>query len=209
MNGWPVEEVEISRASLFERIGKHQQWLQGDFSSPRLYLAHKDLSSMGTIEGIDFSNSDFVFTNCEGVEFRNCNFTNANFRKANLTNAKFIECDLGYSNFLNATLTSIDLTGSYLYCTVGNGREIKNFHTGPLFLTYTSHVLQIDCIIKSLSWWENASVSDIEEEINGLGQTLEISWSGFMSAQSVHERLGIMFGLINNAPAKASINTGV
>lgn len=201
---WPGEASDISRVEFFDKYSEHSGWLQG--SGNRMYLAHRSLSGLGLLGGLSLQNSDFAYSDLSGVEFNGCNLRSCSFTGANLTNTKFINCDMAFSSLIDSTATDVELTNCYLYNVSGNGREVKNFHISPLFLTYTSHVLQIDCINKSLDWWKAATLEEINEEINGLGQELNISWSGFMSPESVHSRLAIMFGLIDNAPAKQSIN---
>jgi hypothetical protein len=88
---------------------------------------------------------------------------------------------------------------------IGNGKEIKNFHVGPLFLTYTSHILQVDCIRKPIEWWKVATLEDLNGAVDQ-GQDLDVDWSGYMSTENLHSRLSIVFQLIDNAPAKASFS---
>lgn len=206
MYGWPERVDNITRHDLMLQVTEHGNWLSGSLEAKKLYLGYKNLSVLSTLGGLNLTNTDFVESNCEGLVFSNCNLSHCNFIGANLTNASFIDCDLSYSTFLNTNLSSINITNSTLYKVIGNGKEIKNFHVGPLFLTYTSHTLQIDCIRKSLDWWKNATLEDIDNEIQGQGQELDIGWSGFMSPESVHNRLAIMFGLIDSAPAKESFS---
>ena len=204
MYGWPERVTSITRHELMLQVTEHNSWLSGSLDSKRLYLGYKNLSALSTLGGLNLTSTDFVESNCEGLVFRDCNLRHCNFIGANLTNASFIDCDLSYCTFLNTNLSSININNSTLYKVLGNGKEIKNFHLDPLLLTYTSHTLQIDCIIKSLEWWKTATLEDIKGEVEGPGQELEVGWSGFMSPENLHSRLAIVFQLIDSAPAKKS-----
>jgi len=204
MYGWPERATSIARHDLMLQVTEHDNWLSGSLEAKRLYLGYKNLSAISTLGGLNLTNADFVESNCEGLVFRDCNLRHCNFIGANLTNASFIDCDLAYSTFLDTNLSSINITNSGLYKVIGNGKEIKNFHVGPLFLTYTSHILQVDCIRKPIEWWKAATLEDINGEIEGPGQELDVGWSGYMSPESLHSRLAIIFQLIDNAPAKES-----
>lgn len=205
---WPGSPSDISREEFFEKYSEHSGWLQG--SGTRLYLAHKNLSGLGLIGGLWLPNADFAYADLSGIEFNDCNLRSCNFMGANLTNASFINCDLSYCFFSKANLSSINITNSTLYKAVGNGKEIKNFHIDDLFLTYTSHVLQLDCIKKSLEWWRTATVEQLtalaEDPI--LGQQLDVDWSGFMAPATIHDRIAKMYQLIDSAPAISSTENG-
>lgn len=210
MYDWPQRAVNISRHDLMLGITEHANWLSGSLESNRLYLSYKDLRGISTLGGVNLTNTDFAESNCEGLVFRDCNLRHCNFIGANLTNASFIDCNLGYSTFLNANLSSINITNSSLYKAIGNGKEIKNFHLDALVLTYTSHVLQIDCIKKPLEWWRLATVEQLNElaEDPLLGEQLGVDWSGFMAPETMHGRIAILYQLIDSAPAVSSIQDG-
>jgi uncharacterized protein YjbI with pentapeptide repeats len=89
--------ITMNKAEFDEKISDHEAWLKNESMGHQAYFENERLNDLDLSNRVfcrvEFSHTQFRYTNLTNVRFYNCVFDDCNFKRAKVFGVYFIDCD--------------------------------------------------------------------------------------------------------------------